>query len=103
MLLLLLQRKSLLLLVVTTRENRLLLKRFSRSRQWANMVVRVDKCFTFGIKKFSSRSLPFQPKLFINSQVVPPVKKGELLIYLGRFFNFDMDNKDHTEFLTSNL
>ena len=67
------------------------------------MVIWLDKCATFGIKKFSSRSLQFEPKLFINSEVAPPVKKGELFIYLGRFFNFDMDSKDHKDFLTSNL
>ena len=91
--------------VVTTneRENQLLLNCFSRWCQWANMVIRVDKCVTFGIKKFSSRSLQFQPKLLINSEVVPPVKKDESFKYLGRFFNFDMDNKDHKDFLISNL
>ena len=91
--------------VVTTneRENQLLLNCFSRWCQWANMVIRVDKCTTFGIKKFSSRSLQFQPKLLINSEVVPPVKNGESFKYLGRFFNFDMDNKDHKDILLSNL
>ena len=67
------------------------------------MVIRVDKCTTFGIKKFSSRSLQFQPKLPINSEVVPPVNNGESFKYLGRFFNFDMDNKDHKDILLSNL
>ena len=65
--------------VVTTneRENQLLLNYFSRWCQWANMVIRVDKCTTLGIKKFSSRSLQFQPKLLINSEEVPPVNNGE--------------------------
>ena len=67
------------------------------------MVIRVDKCVTFGIRKFSSRSLQFQPKPSINSEVVPPVKKDESFKYLGRFFNFDMDNKGHKDFLISNL
>ena len=67
------------------------------------MVIRVDKCTTFGIKKFSSRSLQFQPKLLLNSEVVPPVNNGESFKYLGRFFNFDMDNKDHKDILLSNL
>ena len=91
--------------VVTTneRENQLLLNCFSRCCQWANMVIRVDKCTTFVIKKFSSRSLQFQPKLLINSEVVPPVNNGESFKYLGRFFNFDMDNKDHKDILLSNL
>ena len=90
---------------VTTneRENQLLLNCFSGWCRWANMIICVDKCVTFGIKKFLSRSLQFQPKLLIISEVVPPVKKNESFKYLGRFFNFDMDNKDHKDFLISNL
>ena len=40
--------------VVTTneRENQLLLNCFTKWCQWSNMVIRVDKCVTFGIKKF---------------------------------------------------
>jgi len=57
----------------------------------------------FRNQKFSTSSLQFQPKLFINSKIVPPVKNGESFTYFGRFFNFDMDNKDHKEILTSSL
>ena len=44
----------------------------------------------------------------MNSEVVPPVRKDESFKCLptrvvGRFFNFDIDNKDHGDFLTSNL
>ena len=87
--------------VITTneRENQLLLNCFSHWCQWACMVIRVDKCITFGSKKFSTSSLQFQPKLVINSKIMPPVRNGESVQYLGRFFNFDMDNKDHKEFL----
>ena len=67
------------------------------------MHIRVDKCVTFGMKKFSTRSLQFQPKLFINSEVVPPVKNGESFKYLGRFFNFIMDNKGHKDLLLSSV
>ena len=35
--------------------------------------------------------------------VVPPVKKDESFKYFDRFFNFNMDNKDHKDFLISNL
>ena len=65
--------------VVTTdeRENQLLLNCFTKWCQWSNMIIRVDKCITFGIKKFSSRSSQFQPKLFINSELVPVVKPDE--------------------------
>ena len=64
--------------VVTTdeRENQLLLNCFTKWFQWTNMIIRVDKCVTFGVKKFSSRSLQFQPKLFINTELLPVVKSG---------------------------
>ena len=68
------------------------------------MLIRVDKCSTFGIKKFPTRcSLQFPPKLFINPKIVLPVKNGESFKYLGRFFNIDMDNKDHKEILKSSF
>ena len=87
--------------VVTTNEpeNQLLLDCFSRWCQWSNMFIRVDKCSSFGIKKFSTRSLQFQPKVLINSALVPTVKNGESFKYLGRFFNFEMDNNDHKSLL----
>ena len=67
------------------------------------MVIRLDKSVTFDIKAFSSRSLQFQPKSLINSEVVPPVKIDESFKYMCRFFIFDMDNKDRKDFLISNL
>ena len=59
------------------------------------MKIRVDKCVAFGLKKFATRSMQFQPKLFINKEIVPSVKFGESFRYLGRYFNFEMDHKDH--------
>jgi len=67
------------------------------------MIIRVDKCVTFGIKKFSSRSLQYEPKLFINNEIVPAVKSGDSFKYLGRYFNFEMDNEIHKEKLKSSL
>ena len=91
--------------VVTSdeREEKLLLNCFTRWCQWAYMQIRVDKCITFGIKRFSTRSLQFQPKLLINSKSVPTVKNGESFKYLGRFSNFEMNNKDHKDLLLSSL
>ena len=59
------------------------------------MKIRVDKCVAFGLKKFSTRSMQFQPKLFTNKEIVPSVKSGESFRYLGRYFNFEMDDEDH--------
>ena len=58
------------------------------------MRIRFDKCVAFGLKKFSTRSMQLQPKLFISKEIVPSVKSGEAFRHLGRYFNFEMDDKD---------
>ena len=58
------------------RENQLLLNCFTRWRQWAEMIIRVGKCTTFGIKKFSACS-KLQPKLNINNKKLSPLFKKE--------------------------
>ena len=68
--------------------------------------IRVDNCIVFRTNKFSTRSLQFQPKLIVNSKSVPTVKNSESFKYLGRFFNFEMnskDHKDHKDLLLSSL
>ena len=40
-------------------ENQILLNRFSIWCNWADMIIRVDKCITFGIKKSSTKSVQF--------------------------------------------
>ena len=76
-------------------ENQMLLNRFTIWCQWAGMIIRVDKCCTFGIKNFSSKSAQIQPKLFINKESVPCVKLDESFRYLGRHFDFPMSNQLH--------
>ena len=59
------------------------------------MKIRVDKCVTFGMKKQSTKSVQFQPKLFINSELVRPVKADDSFRYLDRHFDFSMSNAMH--------
>ena len=59
------------------------------------MVIRVDKCSTFGIKKSQTSSTQYLPKLLINQTKVPTVENGKSFKYLGRIFNFSMNNMDH--------
>ena len=65
------------------------------------MTIRVDKCTTFGIKKFSTCSLQLQPSLLINHAPVPTVKQGESFRYLGRYFYFAMSNQVQKNKLSS--
>ena len=77
------------------RENQLLLNCFTIWCQWAGMKIRVDKCVTFGMRKQAKKSVQLQPMLFINSELVPPVKAEDSLRYLGRHFDFSMFNAMH--------
>jgi len=67
------------------------------------MINLVDKCAVFGIKKFSSSSLQFQPKNLITSEAIAPLKQGESFKYLRRYFKFDMNNKEHKDLALSNI
>ena len=75
-------------------ENQILLNHFTRWCTWANMIIRVDKCSTFGIRKSSTASTQYLPKLLINQFLVPTVAVGNSFKYLGRYFNLSMDNID---------
>ena len=35
------------------------------------------------------------PKLFVNNEQIPALKSNESFKYLGRYFNFEMDNEEH--------
>ena len=88
--------------VITSQEseNQHLLNRFSVWCQWSDMIIRVDKCSTFGIKKATTKSIQFLPKLLINNRLLPKINIGESFQYLGRYFDFEMSNNNHKEELT---
>ena len=73
----------------------LLLNHFSRWCTWTGMIIRVDKCSTFGIKKASTSSTQFLPKLILNNAVIPLIDIEKSFRYLGRYFNFSMNNTQH--------
>jgi hypothetical protein len=76
-------------------ENQHLLNRFAIWCQWADMIVRVDKCSTFGIKKAITKSVQYLPKLLINNAVIPAIELGKSFCYLGRYFDYEMTNNEH--------
>ena len=84
-------------------ENQVLLNRFTLWCQWAGMIIRVDKCITFGVKKATIKSIQYQPKLFINNELIPRVDNVDSFKYLGRYFEFDMTNSMHKSKLTAEL
>ena len=65
------------------------------------MIIRVDKCSTFGIWKLCTKSVQYLPKPLINGVLIPCVEMGESFRYLGRFFDFNMSNNQHMSELSS--
>ena len=56
------------------------------------MVIRVEKCVSVGIRKSSSSSTQFLPKLNFSRKLVPVINLGESFKYLGHYIDFSMEN-----------
>ena len=69
--------------------------------QWAQVKIRLDKCSAFGMRKEEGTYDQYNPKIFINNEQVPVVKHHEDFIYLGKYFNYNM-NKDRIKTELSN-
>ena len=61
------------------------------------MVIRVDKCHSFGMKKVGSSSRQYKPKLYINNELIPAIDINESFKYLGRYFDYSMSNQAHKD------
>ena len=59
------------------------------------MIIRVDKCSTFGIKKALTKSVQYLPKLIINNSLIPVIEIGKSFCYLGRYFDYKMSDYKH--------
>ena len=57
------------------------------------MIIRVDKCSTFGMQKLCAKSVQYLPKLLINGIIIPCVEMGESFRYSGRFFDFNISKR----------
>ena len=76
-------------------KNQYLLNHFARRCTWAYMSIRVDKFSTFEIKKISTAFVQYLPELILSHDVIPTVEIGKSFKYLGRYFNFPMENHNH--------
>ena len=75
-------------------DNQSLCNVFSKWVNWADLTIRVDKCHTFGIKKTTTKSIQYEPKLIVNNERIPPVEISESFVYLGKEFSFSMSNDE---------
>ena len=65
-------------------DNQYLLNLFTKWSVWANFVVHVDKCKSFGITKNVSQSIQFEPNLVICRAKIPAVESNKSLSTWGR-------------------
>ena len=84
-------------------ENQLLVNLFSRWCNWSDMEIRPDKCHIFGMKKINTKCVQFSPKVYINNVLVKGIKADESFLYLGRYFDFHMSDREHKNELTTKL
>ena len=59
---------------------------------WSCMTIRLDKCCSFGMMKSSRTILQSEPALYINNEKIPIVPTGESFVYLGKTYDFAMNN-----------
>ena len=64
---------------------------FAKWCKWTNIIVWLDKCKTFRIKKNGVLSTQFKSYLTVNNELIPPLKMRNDFIYLGNSFSFDMN------------
>ena len=75
-------------------DNQYLLNLFTKWAAWANFIVRVEKCKSFGMTKNGTYSTQVEPTLIICREKIPVIKCGESFEYLRKTYNFDMNCKE---------
>ena len=80
--------------------------RYLSPRQWYQFAD--DAAVTSGLESENqsppnsgTSSKQFHPKLFVNNEIIPPVKQDEYFTYLGRHFDYKMTNNQHKDDLLS--
>ena len=61
---------------------------------WSCMTIRLDKCITFGMRKYDNVFSQYEPALFVNGEQIPVVPAGGSFTYLGKIFSFDLKNTE---------
>ena len=53
--------------------------------------IRVEKCHTFGMKKYMLKVVQYQSVIILLGEPVPPIQNGGRFTYLGKQLNFEMN------------
>jgi len=70
---------------------------------WSGMMIRIDKCQTFGMRKENDIYKKYMPVVTTSDTQVPAVKIGGSFTYLGQIFNSNMNTDEAKEELSNKL
>ena len=59
------------------------------------MTIRPEKCQSFALKKFRTLVKQYKPTIYVNNVPVSGINENDSFRYLGRWFNFSMNNSQH--------
>ena len=71
--------------------------------KWTGMHLRIDKCVSFGMQKQEGVYKQHLPNLTIDDSTIPALEIGSSFKYLGKLFNFEMDNNEEQAILVNHL
>lgn len=71
--------------------------------RWTGMMIRTDKCHTFGMRKKDGKSEQFLPRLTIDNEIIPQVALNGDFKYLGKIYDFECKNTKTKEHLLKKL
>ena len=80
-------------------DNQLLYNGFLKWSSWTVLIVRVDKCSVFAMRKSKSdaiKVIQYQRYVTMNRERFRPMKNGDSFTYLEKEFNFNM-NSNHVK------
>ena len=86
-----------------TKGSQALLNLFQAWCAWSNMTIRLDKCMTFGMLKSKAGYQQILPVLSIDGEQIPPVPIDSGFTYLGRYYDFHMNDNVPKEALQRKL
>ena len=86
-----------------TKDAQLLLDIFISWCNWSNMKINIQKCNTFGMMKKDNVYSQIEPGLYCNNGKIPPVPVGGNFTYLGKVFDFNMQNEPAKSMILNKL
>ena len=76
---------------------------FTKWSSWVGLIIRVDKCSTFDIKKVRTDLTQYEPYLKISNEVIPSIEMNNSFPYFGKDMNMHMSNDSIKSLLASTI